>query len=174
MPGDNEVSPAEGEALRTKGSRPGDAEWEALGIFEHITRPRVTAAITGRTPEDEPINGDYKFADAFPMAEGFEENVEFFELTYLDREAVELDVAFSAIAPLLWLRAGGRGPIIADSLDAAGRRKPYTWTDNYCVLFNPDRWRKFVEKRSESSSAAFLVTDSDHLRWDRVGTARSA
>jgi hypothetical protein len=28
------------------------------------------------------------------------------------------------------------------------------------VLFNPDRWRTFVEKRRESASAAFIVTDS--------------
>ncbi|MCZ7629543.1 MAG: hypothetical protein M5U19_11040 [Microthrixaceae bacterium] len=47
---------------------------EALGIFEHITRPRVTAAITGRTPDGDPIKGDYKFTDEFPMADGFEEN----------------------------------------------------------------------------------------------------
>ena len=156
----NDLPAAEAEALRTKGLRPGDAEWEALGIFEHITRPRVTAAITGRTPEGEPVKGSYTFTDEFPMAEGFDENVEFFELTYLDAEVVELDVAFSGIAPLLWLRAGGRGPIIDESLDNAGRRKPYAWTDSYGVLFNPDRWRTFVEKRRASASTAFIVTDS--------------
>src|SRR4051812_7348551 len=80
----NEVSVAEAEALRIKGLRPGDAKWEALGIFEHITRPRITAAITGITLQGEPINGDYKFTDEFPMAEGFKENVEFFELNYLN------------------------------------------------------------------------------------------
>src|ERR1022692_1441399 len=41
----NEVSADEAEALRAKGLQPGDTEWEALGIFEHITRPRITAAI---------------------------------------------------------------------------------------------------------------------------------
>jgi adenine-specific DNA-methyltransferase len=156
----NEVSPDEAEALRTKGLRPGDPEWEALGIFEYITRPRVTAAITGRTPSGEPVEGDYKFSAEFPMADGFEENVEFFELTYLDPEEVELDKAFNAIAPLLWLRAGARGPIIDDSLDTAGRRKPYAWTERYGVLFNSDRWRSFVGKRQETASTAFIVTDS--------------
>ena len=38
----------------------------------------------GKTPEGEPIEGDYKFTDEFPMADGFEENVEFFDLTYED------------------------------------------------------------------------------------------
>jgi adenine-specific DNA-methyltransferase len=156
----NEVSAAEADALRAKGLRRGAPQWEALGIFEYITRPRVTAAITGRTPGGDPIKGDYKFTDVFPMAEGFEENVEFFELTYLDAEVVELDIAFSGVAPLLWLRAGGRGPIIGESLDAAGRRKPYAWTEAYGVLFNPDRWRTFVGNRRESASTAFVVTDS--------------
>ncbi len=57
----NEVSAEEAAELRKQGKRPGDPEWEALGIFEHITRPRVTAAITGKTPEGQPIKGDYKF-----------------------------------------------------------------------------------------------------------------
>jgi adenine-specific DNA-methyltransferase len=156
----NEVSASEAEALRAKGLRRGEPKWEAHGIFEHITRPRVTAAISGRTPEGEPIKGDYKFTDEFPMAEGFAENVEFFELAYVDAEVVELDKGFSSIAPLLWLRAGARGPIIDESHDAAGRRKPYLWTDSYGILFNPDRWRIFVEKRRESASTAFIVTDS--------------
>jgi adenine-specific DNA-methyltransferase len=76
----NEVSADEGKALREQGHMPGDPEWEELGIFEHITRPRITAAITGKTPDGAPIKGDYKFTDEFPMAEGFNENVEFFEL----------------------------------------------------------------------------------------------
>ena len=42
----------------------------------------IEAAVTGRTPDGDPIKGDYKFTDEFPMADGFEENVEFFTLTY--------------------------------------------------------------------------------------------
>ncbi len=156
----NEVSAAEAEALRTKRLHPGDKSWEALGIFEQVTRPRIKAAITGRTPEGELVKGDYKFIDEFPMSEGFEENVCFFELTYLDAEVVELDAAFNGIAPLLWVRAGGRGEIISESRDHSGRRKPYVWTSRYGVLFNPDRWRSFVASRPESASTVFIVTDS--------------
>src|SRR5699024_10406888 len=45
----NEVSAEEQRKLRRAGLRPGDPEWEALGICDYITKPRVTAAITGRT-----------------------------------------------------------------------------------------------------------------------------
>lgn len=74
----NEVSDNEARSLRALGHRPGDPEWEAFGIYEYITKPRVRAAITGQTPDGGPTKGDYKFNDEFPMAEGFEENAEFF------------------------------------------------------------------------------------------------
>ena len=103
----------------------------------------MEAAITGKTPDGDPIAGDYKFTDEFPMAEGFEENAAFLELRYLDADDVDLGLAYDDIAPLLWLRAGGRGPI-APRLDAAGSPLPYAWTEQYGVLFDEDRWRGFV------------------------------
>jgi adenine-specific DNA-methyltransferase len=156
----NEVSEKEAKALRSKGHQPGDPEWEALGVFDRITRPRITAAVTGRTPEGEKISGHYRFRDEFPMQDGFEENVEFFQLTYLDEAQIEVDLAFAGIAPLLWLRAGGRGAIIGECLDAAGRRKPYAWTEQYGVLFNTDRWRSFISKLPETATTVYIVTDS--------------
>jgi adenine-specific DNA-methyltransferase len=159
----NEVSEAEAKSLRAQGHRPGDPEWEALGIFEHITRPRITAAVTGKTPEGDPIKGDYKFTDEFPMADGFEENVEFFELTYLDVDDVELDRAFAGIAPLLWLRAGGTGSVIEDRTDDAGEPTAYVWTARYGVLFDPDGWRGFVSDMPNTATAAFVVTDSQSV-----------
>lgn len=119
--------------------------------------------MTGLTPEGDPVKGAYKFADEFPMSEGFLENVGFFGLMYLDPEVIELDMAFCAVAPLLWLRAGARGPIITECRDTAGRRKPYAWTEAYGVLFNPDRWRTFVERRPDSAVTAFIVTDSQTM-----------
>jgi adenine-specific DNA-methyltransferase len=99
--------------------RPGDAEWEKLGICDYITKPRVAAAITGKTPVGEPIGGDYKFTDEFPMADGFEENAEFFTLTYEAPIPIRHNRAFERIAPLLWLRAGSQGQRI-DKLPAQG------------------------------------------------------
>ena len=63
----NEVSEVESRRLRAEGQTPGNPAWEAQGIFERITKPRVDAAITGLTPEGEPIRGAYRFLDEFPM-----------------------------------------------------------------------------------------------------------
>ncbi|MFP5342114.1 MAG: site-specific DNA-methyltransferase, partial [Candidatus Limnocylindria bacterium] len=155
----NEVSVDEAAELRRQGFRPGDPEWEALGIFQHITRPRVTAAITGRTPDGEPIKGDYKFTDEFPMADGFEENVAFFDLRYLDADDVDLGHAYDDLAALLWLRAGAQGRVAA-RVDADGQPLPFDWTERYGVLFDEDRWRAFVAARPETATAAFIVTYS--------------
>lgn len=81
--------------------RSGDSDWEQWGICDYITKPRVEAAITGKTPSGEPIKGNYKFSDEFPMAEGFEENAEFFTLTYETPVAVSHNIAFKRVAPLL-------------------------------------------------------------------------
>jgi adenine-specific DNA-methyltransferase len=153
----NEVSEDEAKALRRSGHRPGDHEWEQFGIAEYITKPRITAAVTGRTPDGEPIKGDYKFSDEFPMAEGFAENVEFFDLTYEDAERIRYGLSFSAIAPLLWMRAGSEGRRI----DAP--TETFDVTDNYAVLFNLDAAAGFVEAvtNSDGLRVAYIVTDDE-------------
>lgn len=153
----NEVSEVEAKGLTKSGHRRGDPKWEELGIFEQVTRPRITAAVTGATPDGQPIKGDYRFTDEFAMSDGLDENVEFFELTYLDREDVEISEAFAGIAPMLWLRAGGRGEIIEHDAPY------YAVMDSYGVLFNPDRWRRFVSDLHDDVSAVFIVTDSPSI-----------
>jgi len=154
----NEVSDEEAKALRKAGHYPGQSEWESLGIFEHITRPRVTAAFTGKTPDGKDIAGDYRFTDEFPMADGFDENVEFFELTYLDHNSVARGRAFEAVAPLLWMKFGALGPIITKV------KKPFAAPEgaNYAVLFDVNRWPEFVEalRDREDVRYACVVTDS--------------
>lgn len=154
----NEVAETVATSLRTRGLVPGDPEWEKEGIFDHIMLPRITAAVTGRTPDNEEISGAYR--DGERIADGFEENFEFFELTYLDPALIEVDLAFAAVAPLLWLRAGATGPIIRDCQDRSGRRKPYAWTKNYGVLFNTDRWRTFINRLPATVTTVYIVTDS--------------
>ena len=90
----NEVSAAEQAALIEQGLRPGDPEWEALGIANHVTKPRVAAAITGHVCGDTAgpkVKGKYKFTDEFDMADGIEANASFWTMNYLDPAHVEED-----------------------------------------------------------------------------------
>src|ERR1039457_2959904 len=94
----NEVSVEEAKRLRERGLRPGDSGWEELGIFHRVTRPRIEAAVRGLTPADEAVAGQY-IESGFPIADGLEENVEFFDLTYEDPALSSLGPKFQAIAP---------------------------------------------------------------------------
>lgn len=134
----NEVSAEEQARLRKQKLRPGDAEWEQRGICNYITQPRIGAAITGLTPDGEPIKGDYKFVDEFPMADGFEENAAFFTLTYESRWLVGNVRAFAAIAPMLWLRAGARG----SRIDAIGNG--WEIAESYGIIKDLDLAAEFV------------------------------
>jgi adenine-specific DNA-methyltransferase len=153
----NEVSAEEQRELRAEGLRPGDAEWERWGICEYMTKPRIRSAITGTTPEGQPVKGEYKSTDEFPIADGLEENVEFFTLAYETPWRVARHRAFEAVAPLLWLRAG-----------AAGRRiesLPHGWdvADSYGVLEELDHAKPFLAAIAHSNAVfmAFIVTDDD-------------
>jgi adenine-specific DNA-methyltransferase len=50
----NEIATADGDRLYGEGIGPGDQEWEALGVFEHVTLPRLRSLVTGVRPDGEP------------------------------------------------------------------------------------------------------------------------
>lgn len=160
----NEVAAAEQKALREDGLRPGDAEWEMHGICDFITKPRVASAITGRTPDGELIKGDYKFTDEFPMAEGFEENAEFFTLTYETPVSISHNRAFARIAPILWLRAGSRGSRIEKVPDVG-----WAVAEAYGILVDMDAATPFCKavKSASNLKLAYIVTD-DNRRFQAI------
>lgn len=154
----NEVAANEQATLRAAGLRPGDAEWEKWGICDYITKPRIAAAITGCTPAGEEIVGDYKFTDEFPIREGFEENAEFFTLTYETPIAVSHNKSFARIAPLLWMRAGSEGKRI-DEIPESG----WALADTYGVLADLDKAAGFCKAVAAHNALriAYIVTDDD-------------
>ena len=154
----NEVAADEQAALRKAALRAGDPEWGKWGICDYITKPRIAAAITGKTPDGNAIAGDYKFTDEFPIAEGFEENAEFFTLTYEAPVAVSHNLAFQRVAPLLWMRAGSEGRRI-DHLPPQG----WEVADTYGLLVDLDGASKFCAAAlaADGIRVAYIVTDDD-------------
>lgn len=155
----NEVSADEQASLREKGIRPGDPAWEEWGICDYITKPRIQAAVLGVTPAGDPIKGNYKFIDESPMAQGLDENVEFFTLTYESALRVSSHREFPRIAPFLWLRAGSRGRRIGDISTG------WDVADTYGVIANLDQSEQFIKavNAQEGLTHAFIVTDEDRL-----------
>lgn len=155
----NEIPSSDCDRLTAAGLRPGDPEWEAHGICEYITKPRVEAAVTGMTPAGEPVAGEYKFTDEFPMSQGLEENVEFFTLTYEAPLRIASNREFAEVAPMLWLRAGAQGRRIGDISSG------WDVAEAYGVISDLDQVGPFLAALTEQPAAAmaFIVTDEDRL-----------
>jgi adenine-specific DNA-methyltransferase len=145
----NEVGPKQAKALRRAGHHPGDPEWEARGVFQYVTRPRIGTIVTGMRPDGSHF--------AAPLAA----NVEMFDLHYLDPGMVRRGKEFAAIAPLLWLEAGATGERI-DTVPECG----WALAGNYGVLFDIDVLKPFAvavtrrAKQGRTPELVFVVTDS--------------
>lgn len=159
----NEVAAEEDKTLREQELSPGDPDWERHGICQYITLPRLTAAITGKTPDGKQIKGDYKFIDEFPMAEGFPANLEYFRLDFLDKDHVALGRQFRETLPILWLRAGAIGP-----RPELPKNKPIPAIvipehNPFAVLVEDTRFADFATELEgrDDLTHAYLVTDSE-------------
>lgn len=145
----NEVGASVAKKLRSEGLHPGDAEWEARGVFEHVCRPRISTVVTGMRPDGS------LYSDAIAA------NVEMFDLTYLDPAMVRRGQEFAAVAPLFWLEGGARGERI-EVLPPEG----WALTDAYGVLFDIDALSGFAAAVAEATmnstapAALFIITDS--------------
>lgn len=157
----NDVSEADSRRLNKSGYFVGDPEFEVEGIFESVTKPRVEAAITGLTPQGNAVAGKYldQYLPAHSYADGFEENVAFFRMDYLEPDLVELGRQYNAIVPMLWMAAGAVG-----SWEDWDGRQPWSAPigSTYAVLFDLSEAAAFaemVESRPEITHA-WVVTDS--------------
>ncbi|MET0931580.1 MAG: site-specific DNA-methyltransferase [Aeromicrobium sp.] len=145
----NEIGSKQAKELRKRDVRPGDPEWEALGVFEYVTRPRILTVVTGERP------------DGSTYSDGLDANVDLMELTYVDPGEARRGREFEAIAPILWMEAGARGSVI-DTEPEAG----WALAQSYGVLFDVDALKGFADavtdraKNADLPGLIFVVTDS--------------
>ena len=157
----NEVSADEAKTLKDKGYKPGDEEWEKLGIARYVTWPRTVCSIEGHDVNGNPLNGDYLGSEApLHMADGFKANAAFFKLSFLDSTAVSLGMRFSEMLPTLWLKAGAKGKCP----ELPGEQIPDMLIlpeNKFAVLINENAFADFAEKLAEHSEiqTVFLATD---------------
>ena len=154
----NEVSDAEAKEMSARGLKPGDEEWESLGIARYVTWPRTVCSIEGHDVNGNPLRGKYLGSD-IPMAVGFKANAAFFKLEFLDKNAVALGRQFKEMLPTLWMKAGAHGPC------------PTILPDNkFAVLVDERQYMKFVEglEAHPDIETVFIVTDSESGYRDMI------
>lgn len=159
----NEVDPKRTRKLNKDGFYRGDPKLEAEGIFEAATRPRIKAAFTGARPDSTPFPDEKKFryVDGRAFAAGFDENVTFFRLDYMNPDVVELGDAFDAIHPLLWLAAGAHGPR-PGSLTVDSKEFYVSEHGRFAVLFSDAALRDLEAElaRRDDITHLYVATDS--------------
>ena len=154
----NEVDEERAKALRAEGSYPGDTRFESHGICESVTWPRCKYVIQGHRGDGAKLPGQYLSGRA--MEDGFEENMEYFRLDFVDPAQVERGDAFEGILPILWMMAGAIG-------QRESRRGSSPWYlakhSPFAVLIRETKFNDFEEKLAERKEIThiFLVTDSE-------------
>ncbi len=155
----NEVSETESKELTAKGYKPGDEEWEKLGIARFVTWPRTVCSIEGHDVNGNPLKGNYLGSD-IPMLDGFKANAVYFKLGFLDKTSVALGVYFREMLPVLWMKAGAvgkcpetEGDVIPDFLILPQNR--------FAVLINENAFAKFAETLEDKPEiqTVFISTD---------------
>ena len=84
----NEVSVEEAKKLTQQGYKPGDPEWEALGIAKYVTWPRSVCSIEGKDINGYPLKGEYITLSGkkINMSDGFTANVKYFKCDWTPRK----------------------------------------------------------------------------------------
>ena len=136
----------------------GEAEFERHGVAESVAWPRCRSVVTGQRMDGTQLEGDY--LDGLSMSEGFEENLEYYRLDFLDPDEVARGDAFKAIVPILWMVAGCRG----EREDSKGSMPWFIPKHSpFAVLIQERQFRGFREKLAERKDIewVFIITDSE-------------
>lgn len=158
----NEVSDAEAKKLIREGYKPGDHEWESLGIARYVTWPRIVCSIEGKDINGQPLQGSYLTDEQLTAsaADGFNANAVFYKLGFLDKTAVALGMQMKELLPVLWMKAGciGKCPVLADGQNPDMLILP---ENKFAVLVNEQAFAAFEEALAQYQEiqTVFLATD---------------
>lgn len=153
----NEVNEVVAKQLNAQNIWQGNTEFEKYGICEAVTWMRSKYIINGKRDDGTELDGVY--ANNQEMKEGFEENIEYFRLDFLDPHEVSVGEKFEAILPVLWMMAGAQGK----REDDKGKKEWFIPKNSpFAVLIDEHaftQFKKAIAKRNDLTHI-FLVTDS--------------
>lgn len=163
----NEVSEQETKTLKKQGFKPGDEEWERLGIARYVTWPRTVCSIEGHDVNGQPLKGEYLGTDHRQMKDGFEANCIFFKLDFLDKTQVALGRQFRELLTILWMKAGGEGQCPTLSTDEVPGMMILP-ENRFAVLTDEKAFGEFVGRVNQEDDIrmVYLVVDSESMFKD--------
>ena len=156
----NEVSDSEAKEMASRGLKPGDKEWDALGIARYVTWPRTVCSIIGKDIKGKPIKGEY-IGSGTPMSDGFKTNAAFFQLGFLNKISVALGRQLTELFPVLWLKAGAHGP--CPKLEDDRSYMQILPENQFAILIDEKHFQEFNEEvlKHPKIQTIYIVTDSE-------------
>ena len=151
--------------MKKAGETPGSERWESNGICRAVTWPRTKYTILGKRENGEELEGEYGFftgEDDRKLSDGFEANVEYFRLGFVDKNSVSLGRQFKQILPLLWLKSGAVGA--RPELDGEDDPEMMICPENeFAILVDETRFGEFSEivNRDYKIKTVYFVTNSE-------------
>lgn len=157
----NEVSDAESKELTAKDYKPGDEEWDKLGIARYVTWPRTVCSIKGENIKGEPLKGNYIGSD-IPMSDGFKANAAFFKLGFLDKNMVALGRQFKELLPVLWMKAGAKNKCPELNIESIPDMMILP-KNRFAVLVDEKKYLEFITELDKypEIETVFIMTDSE-------------
>ena len=164
----NEVSDEESKSLTKQGYKPGDDEWEKLGIARYVTWPRTVCSIEGHDVNGNPLKGNY-IGSEMPMEDGFKANAIYFKLGFLNKTNVSLGREFRRMLPMLWMKAGAHG--VCPQLEGSSIPDMLVYPENrFAVLNSESAFGTFASEVNSHPEidTAFIITDSENAYKDMI------
>jgi len=98
-----------------------------------------------------------------PLRDGFLVNAEYFKLEFLEKDDISLGRRLKEILPLLWIRAGAKGPRPEITLRDVKNGMIIPQENNFAVLLDESYFPEFIKQIKSKSNIViiFLVTDSE-------------
>ena len=164
----NEVSDDEAKTLTKQGYKPGDEEWEKLGIARYVTWPRTVCSIEGHDVNGNPLKGNY-IGSELPMEDGFKANAIYFKLGFLNKTNVSLGREFARMLSMLWMKAGAHG--VCPQLEGSSIPDMLVYPENrFAVLNSESAFGTFASEVNSHPEidTAFIITDSENAYKDMI------
>ncbi|MBQ5424944.1 MAG: hypothetical protein IIU33_06930, partial [Bacteroidales bacterium] len=154
--------------MSAKGLKPGDEEWEKLGIARYVTWPRTVCSIEGHDVNGNPLKGNY-IGSELPMADGFKANAIYFKLGFLNKTNVSLGREFARMLSLLWMKAGAHG--VCPEIEGNSVPDMLVYPENrFAVLNSESAFGTFASEVNSHPEidTAFIITDSENAYKDMI------
>lgn len=166
----NEISLQNNRKFSLQGLQSGDPGWEKYGVYEYATKPRITAAITGKTAVSnytEDVQGYYKyndFQDEYPIGDpipkdkakqykgGMKQNIRFFYLDYLKYNDIYLGLSDNELYNMIWLEQGQKGEIPQDV-------KNYYVGHSYIIIRNVSLLKEALDNINDDIRTVYVHGD---------------